>query len=56
MGRKGWGDIGGTNTAEQSQYSVGEHYQNSSNAYQNNIDKQSCSNEKSSLITSSSMK
>ncbi|KAF7413374.1 ADP-ribosylation factor GTPase-activating protein 1 [Vespula maculifrons] len=56
LGRKGWGDIGGTNTAEQSQYSVGEHYQNSSNTYQNNIDKQSCSNEKSSLITGSSMK
>ncbi|XP_043496654.1 ADP-ribosylation factor GTPase-activating protein 1 [Polistes fuscatus] len=56
LGRKGWGDIGGMNTAEQSQYSIGEHYQSSPNAYQNNIDKQSGSNEKSSLITSPSTK
>lgn len=35
LGRRGWGDIGGTNSIEQNQYNSQEHYQNSSTIYQN---------------------
>ncbi|KOX71795.1 ADP-ribosylation factor GTPase-activating protein 1 [Melipona quadrifasciata] len=35
LGRRGWGDIGGTNSVEQNQYNSKEHYQNSSTTYQN---------------------
>ncbi|XP_043286385.1 ADP-ribosylation factor GTPase-activating protein 1 isoform X2 [Venturia canescens] len=54
LGRRGWGDIAGTNTSthSHSQYDINEQYQNSSsNAYQNNSWQNSYSNEKSSLVT-----
>ncbi|KAL0129302.1 hypothetical protein PUN28_004182 [Cardiocondyla obscurior] len=56
--RGGWGDIAGTNSAEQqNQYDFTERYQCSSNTYQNSDSIQSNrSNEKSSLVRSSSSK
>lgn len=56
--RGGWGDIAGTNSAEQQgQYDSTDRYQYSSNTYQNSDPVQSNrSNEKSSLVRSSSSK
>ncbi|XP_011874467.1 PREDICTED: ADP-ribosylation factor GTPase-activating protein 1 isoform X2 [Vollenhovia emeryi] len=56
--RGGWGDIAGTNSAEQQrQYDSMDRYQYSSNTYQNSDPIQSNrSNEKSSLVRSSSSK
>ncbi|XP_012536737.1 ADP-ribosylation factor GTPase-activating protein 1 isoform X2 [Monomorium pharaonis] len=55
--RGGWGDIAGTNSAEQRHYDSMDRYQYSPNTYQNNDSIQSNrSNEKSSLVRSSSSK
>lgn len=56
--RGGWGDIAGTNSAEQQrQYDSTERYQCSFNTYQNNDSTQlNRTNEKSSLVRSSSSK
>ncbi|XP_014471737.1 PREDICTED: ADP-ribosylation factor GTPase-activating protein 1 [Dinoponera quadriceps] len=57
LGRRGWGDIAGTNSAEQNHYDSTDRYQCSSNTYQNNDSIQTNrSNEKSSLVRSSSSK
>lgn len=54
--RGGWGDIAGTNSAEQQrQYDSMDRYQCSSNMYQNSV-QTNRSNEKSSLVRSSSSK
>ncbi|XP_076171898.1 ADP-ribosylation factor GTPase-activating protein 1 isoform X2 [Ptiloglossa arizonensis] len=52
LGRKGWGDIGGTNSIEQNQYNSKQHYQSSSTIYQNS-EVQSLSTEKTSLMKTS---
>ncbi|XP_018372398.1 PREDICTED: ADP-ribosylation factor GTPase-activating protein 1 isoform X1 [Trachymyrmex cornetzi] len=55
--RGGWGDIAGTNSAEQQrQYDSTDRYQYSSDTYQNNDLISNRSNEKSSLVRSSSSK
>lgn len=54
LGRRGWGDIGGTNSVEQNQYSS-DHYQSSSATYQNS-EGQSHSTEKTSLMKTSQSK
>lgn len=57
LGRRGWGDIAGTNSAEQNQYDSTDRYQCSSNTYQNSdLIQSNRSNEKSSLVRSSSSK
>ncbi|XP_012287418.1 ADP-ribosylation factor GTPase-activating protein 1 isoform X2 [Orussus abietinus] len=53
IGRRGWGDISGTNSSEQ-RHDVDRHYQSSSNSYQNSSNVHS--NEKSSLVSGSSVK
>ncbi|XP_076238403.1 ADP-ribosylation factor GTPase-activating protein 1 isoform X2 [Calliopsis andreniformis] len=55
LGRRGWGDIGGTNSIEQNQYNSNEHYQSSSATYQNN-EVQPHSTEKTSLMKTSQSK
>lgn len=50
LGRRGWGDISGSNSS--SQYDTQEQYQNSSSIYQQNS-QNSYSNEKSTLVTNS---
>ncbi|XP_020298463.1 ADP-ribosylation factor GTPase-activating protein 1 [Pseudomyrmex gracilis] len=56
--RGGWGDIAGTNSADQQrQYNSVDRYQDSSNTYQNSdLIQSNRSNEKSSLVRSSSSK
>lgn len=55
--RGGWGDIAGTNSAEQQrQYDSADRYQYSSDTYQNSDLISNRSNEKSSLVRSSSLK
>ncbi|XP_033298794.1 ADP-ribosylation factor GTPase-activating protein 1 [Bombus vancouverensis nearcticus] len=56
LGRRGWGDIGGTNSVEQNQYSSKEHYQSSSTTYQNSDITQHHSTEKTSLMKTSQSK
>ncbi|KAK1134463.1 hypothetical protein K0M31_007248 [Melipona bicolor] len=56
LGRRGWGDIGGTNSVEQNQYNSKEHYQNSSTTYQNSDVAQYHSTEKTSLMKTSQPK
>lgn len=56
LGRRGWGDIGGTNSVEQNQYNSKEHYQNSSTTYQNSDVAQYHSTEKTSLMKMSQPK
>lgn len=57
LGRRGWGDIGGTNSSEQQQhhFETSDHYQ-TSNTQQNNYSGGTYSNEKSSLVAGNSMK
>ncbi|XP_043251318.1 ADP-ribosylation factor GTPase-activating protein 1 isoform X2 [Colletes gigas] len=55
LGRKGWGDIGGTNSIDQNQYSSKQNYQSSSTTYQNS-EVQSHSTEKTSLMKTSQSK
>lgn len=55
LGRKGWGDISGTNTSEQNQFGSQENYQNSS-SYQDSINRNENSNEKSSLVSGSNLR
>lgn len=50
LGRRGWGDIGGTNSVEQNQYNSRDHYQSSSTTYQNSDTAQYHSTEKTSLM------
>lgn len=52
LGRRGWGDIGGTNSMGQNQYNSNEHYQTSPAAYQNS-EVQPHSTEKTSLMKTS---
>ncbi|KZC09421.1 PREDICTED: ADP-ribosylation factor GTPase-activating protein 1 [Dufourea novaeangliae] len=52
LGRRGWGDIGGTNSMEQNQYNSKENYQSSSTTYHNS-EVQSYSTEKTSLMKTS---
>ncbi|XP_015586322.1 ADP-ribosylation factor GTPase-activating protein 1 isoform X2 [Cephus cinctus] len=56
LGRRGWGDIAGSNSSEQQHYNSSEHYQNTSNTYQNNATTNSHSTERSSLVTGPSQK
>ncbi|XP_076765578.1 ADP-ribosylation factor GTPase-activating protein 1 [Xylocopa sonorina] len=56
LGRRGWGDIGGTNSVGQNQYNSKEHYQSSSTAYQNSDAAQYQSTEKTSLVKTSQSK
>ncbi|CAK9801839.1 ADP-ribosylation factor GTPase-activating protein 1 [Anthophora quadrimaculata] len=56
LGRRGWGDIGGTNSIEQNQYNSKEHYQSSSSTYQNSDTVQYQSTEKTSLMKTSQSK
>ncbi|KOC60688.1 ADP-ribosylation factor GTPase-activating protein 1 [Habropoda laboriosa] len=56
LGRRGWGDIGGTNSVEQNQYNSKEHYQSSSTTYQNSDTVQYQSTEKTSLMKTSQSK
>ncbi|CAD1475629.1 unnamed protein product, partial [Heterotrigona itama] len=56
LGRRGWGDIGGTNSVEQTQYNSKEHYQSSSTTYQNSDVAQYNSTEKTSLMKTSQPK
>ncbi|XP_031840721.1 ADP-ribosylation factor GTPase-activating protein 1 isoform X2 [Nomia melanderi] len=55
LGRRGWGDIGGTNSMEQNQYNSKENYQSSSARYQNS-EVESYSTEKTSLMKTSQSK
>ncbi|XP_076284536.1 ADP-ribosylation factor GTPase-activating protein 1 isoform X1 [Lasioglossum baleicum] len=55
LGRRGWGDIGGTNSMEQNQYNSKENYQSSSTRYQNS-EVESYSTEKTSLMKTSQSK
>ncbi|XP_053974276.1 ADP-ribosylation factor GTPase-activating protein 1-like isoform X1 [Hylaeus volcanicus] len=55
LGRKGWGDIGGTNSIEQNLYNSKQNYQSSSSVYQNS-EVQSYSTEKTSLMKTSQSK
>ncbi|XP_044014232.1 ADP-ribosylation factor GTPase-activating protein 1 isoform X2 [Aphidius gifuensis] len=50
LGRRGWGDISGSNSS--SQYDTQDQYQNTSSIYQNNS-QNSFSNEKSTLVSNS---
>ncbi|XP_078037303.1 ADP-ribosylation factor GTPase-activating protein 1 [Augochlora pura] len=52
LGRRGWGDIGGTNSVEQNQYNSKENYQSSSTRYQNS-EVELYSTEKTSLMKTS---
>ncbi|OAD58071.1 ADP-ribosylation factor GTPase-activating protein 1 [Eufriesea mexicana] len=56
LGRRRWGDIGGTNSIEQNQYNSKEHYQSSSTTYQNTDAAQYYSTEKTSLMKTSQSK
>ncbi|KAG7211289.1 hypothetical protein KM043_010590 [Ampulex compressa] len=56
LGRRGWGDIGGTNSVEKNQYDSENHYQSSSTAYQNDDSTQRHTTEKSSLVKTSHLK
>lgn len=56
LGRRGWGDIGGTNSIEQNQYNTRENYQSSSSTYQNSEPIQYHSTEKTSLMKTSQSK
>ncbi|XP_031784248.1 ADP-ribosylation factor GTPase-activating protein 1 isoform X1 [Nasonia vitripennis] len=54
LGRRGWGDICGSNTTEQSYYNSHGNYQdNNTSSYQSNADYRKYSNEKSSLVSGS---
>ncbi|KAJ8667959.1 hypothetical protein QAD02_009622 [Eretmocerus hayati] len=53
LGRKGWGDISGSNMTEQSYLNSHGNYQDSSSSYQGTTESGRYSNEKSSLVTGS---
>lgn len=55
LGRRGWGDISGTNSSEQSRYNSQGNYQNS-NSYEDTFNRNDYSNEKSSLVSDSNLK
>ncbi|XP_051163319.1 ADP-ribosylation factor GTPase-activating protein 1 isoform X3 [Leptopilina boulardi] len=55
LGRRGWGDISGTNSSEQSRYNSQGNYQNS-NSYEDNLNRNDYTNEKSSLVSDSNLK
>ncbi|XP_058790649.1 ADP-ribosylation factor GTPase-activating protein 1 isoform X2 [Phymastichus coffea] len=56
LGRRGWGDISGSNTTEQSYYNSHGNYQDSASSYQNNSDYKKYPDERSSLSGSNQNK
>ena len=53
LGRKGWGDVAGTNSSEPNYYSAQNNYQSSSNSYHEGLSESAYSTEKSSLVSES---
>lgn len=61
LGRRGWGDLSGSNTTDQSYYNSQGNYQDASDqdstgSYQSNADFRKYSGEKSSLVTGPNQK